>query len=206
MSMTRVHPDDGVLRALLDRELAVHTSIRVRLHVRSCTECGARLRELRSEGDAVAALIRSAAPEIDTDEAWARFLVRSGRAAGGQGGEGRSGEGSVRHRHPAWLALSATIAIATAVAVFALLTPESGPPDSGELLAMVSAARARSDEVVRDACCQDHDGGEFPDDGLLTLSLPGERVAVVIIYEDVDDSGTFTPGDIVRYVSRESMH
>lgn len=200
--MTRVHPDDGVLRALIDRELAVHERIRVRLHVRFCTQCGARLRELRAEGDAVAALIRSAAPEIDTDEAWARFLVRSGRAAGGEGG---SGEGSVRHRPPAWVALSATIAIASAVAVFALLTPESGPPDSGELLAMVSAARERSDEVVRDACCQDHDGGEFPDDGLLTLSLPGERVAVVIIYEDVDDSGTFTPGDIVRYVSRKSM-
>jgi hypothetical protein len=29
----------------------------------------------------------------------------------------------------------------------------------------------------------------------------GEKVTVVIVYEDVDRSGTFTHGDIVRYVS-----
>jgi len=39
------------------------------------------------------------------------------------------------------------------------------------------------------------------DDGLLTLSTVGEKVTVVIVYEDVDHSGTFTRGDIVRYVS-----
>ncbi|MEO6210739.1 MAG: zf-HC2 domain-containing protein [Gemmatimonadaceae bacterium] len=39
------------------------------------------------------------------------------------------------------------------------------------------------------------------DDGLLTLSTIGEKVIVVIVYEDVDHSGTFTHGDIVRSVS-----
>lgn len=37
--------------------------------------------------------------------------------------------------------------------------------------------------------------------GLLTLSSVGEKVTVVIVYEDMDKSGTFTRGDIVRYVS-----
>lgn len=189
--MTPVHPADGVLRALLDRELSIRETIRVRLHVLLCASCGERMEALRARGEAVASLIRFSDPEIDTEDAWARFLVRSGR------------EGSrLRHRMPSWTAPAVTIAAMIAVAVFALFTPDGGPPDDGELFAMVSAARERSDEVVRDACCQDHDGGERPDDGLLTLSLPGERVAVVIIYEDVDASGTFTPGDIVRYVSR----
>ncbi|MEO7038849.1 MAG: sigma factor [Gemmatimonadaceae bacterium] len=55
--------------------------------------------------------------------------------------------------------------------------------------------------LLRDACCSDHDGGDRDDDGLLTLSSVGEKVTVVIVYEDVDHSGTFTHGDIVRYVS-----
>ncbi|MBA2685545.1 MAG: hypothetical protein H0U66_13745 [Gemmatimonadaceae bacterium] len=56
-------------------------------------------------------------------------------------------------------------------------------------------------ELLRDACCSDHHGGDMNDDGPLTLSSIGEKVTVVIVYEDVDHSGTFTQGDIVRYVS-----
>lgn len=51
------------------------------------------------------------------------------------------------------------------------------------------------------SCCSDHDGGDRNDDGSLTLSTVGEKVTVVIVYADVDHSGTFTHGDIVRYVS-----
>jgi len=186
--MTRAHPSEGTLQALLDGELRPWTALCLRLHLRRCSACRARLEDLHVRGTAIASLLRGAAPEIDAEEAWARFVVLSG--------------GRASRRVPARGAWSAAIAISAVVAVLALLIPDAGPPDEGELLAMVRAARAQHGEVVRDACCEDHDGGEYPDDGLLTLNLPGERVAVVVIYEDVDGSGTFTPGDIVRYVSK----
>jgi hypothetical protein len=71
-----------------------------------------------------------------------------------------------------------------------------------DAFALVREAQAHpAQALLRDACCSDHDGGDRPDDGLLTLSSVGEKVTVVIVYEDVDKSGTFTRGDIVRYVS-----
>jgi len=71
-----------------------------------------------------------------------------------------------------------------------------------DAFALVRQAQAHpATSLLRDACCSDHDGGDRDDDGLLTLSSVGEHVTVVIVYEDVDHSGTFTHGDIVRYVS-----
>jgi hypothetical protein len=71
-----------------------------------------------------------------------------------------------------------------------------------DAFALVREAQAHpATSLLRDACCSDHDGGDRDDDGLLTLSSVGEKVTVVIVYEDVDHSGTFTHDDIVRYVS-----
>jgi hypothetical protein len=186
--MTRAHPAEGTLQALLDSELRPWTAFRLRFHLRRCADCRRALDEIRVRDDTIASLLRGAAPEIDAEDAWARFVVRSG--------------GRANRRATSRGAWSAAIVVSAMIAVLALLTPDTGEPDAGELLAMVSAAREGHGEVVRDACCEDHDGGAYADDGLLTLNLPGERVAVVVIYEDVDGSGTFTPGDIVRYVSK----
>ena len=57
-------------------------------------------------------------------------------------------------------------------------------------------------QITRDICCADHDGGGLADDGLFTLSQPGEAVTVVAVYEDVDGNGVLSAGDIVRYFSR----
>jgi hypothetical protein len=71
-----------------------------------------------------------------------------------------------------------------------------------DLLDLVRTARGHPEtNTIRDLCCEDHDGGTKPDDGLLTLNTAGEHVRVVVIYEDSDGSGSFTPGDLVRYAS-----
>ncbi len=196
--MTRAHPVEGTLQALLDSELRPWTAFRLRFHLRRCADCRRALDEIRVRHHTITALLHGAAPEVDAEEAWARFVVRSGGRASRRATSHATSHATSRG---AW---SAAIVVSAMIAALALLTPDTDPPDAGELLAMVSAAREGEGhgEVVRDACCEDHDGGAYADDGLLTLNLPGERVAVVVIYEDVDGSGTFTPGDIVRYVSQ----
>lgn len=187
--ITRSHPTEGALQAFLDGESGAWASLHLRLHLRGCAACRQNLEEIRARGATIATLIHRATPEVDPEEAWARFVVRSG--------------GRADRRTPSRRSWSAAVAALVVLAFIALLLPDRHPPDSGEVFAMVRAAQAHeAPEVVRDACCEDHDGGDFPDDGLLTLSLPGERVTVVVIYEDIDHSGTFTPGDIMRYVSR----
>lgn len=70
------------------------------------------------------------------------------------------------------------------------------------LLAVVGWLALRPDAPVGagrlDRCCFDLDGAGPADDGLVILALPGEAIARVSLYEDVDGSGTFTPGDVVR--------
>lgn len=50
-----------------------------------------------------------------------------------------------------------------------------------------------------DHCCEDLDGGGDADDGLVVVSRGDRDVARLQIYEDKDQSGSFTPGDPVRF-------
>ncbi|MBK8002676.1 MAG: hypothetical protein IPK12_01750 [Gemmatimonadetes bacterium] len=50
-----------------------------------------------------------------------------------------------------------------------------------------------------DHCCNDLDGGGDADDGLVVVSRGDRDVARLRIYEDRDRSGSFTPGDPVRF-------
>ncbi|MBK5187288.1 MAG: hypothetical protein JJD97_03530, partial [Gemmatimonadaceae bacterium] len=96
----------------------------------------------------------------------------------------------------------AALALATAALIVTALRGGMRTVPDADAFALVREAQAHpARELLRDACCSDHDGGDRADDGLLTLSTVGEKVTVVIVYEDVDRSGTFTHGDIVRYVS-----
>ncbi|MBX6332406.1 MAG: zf-HC2 domain-containing protein, partial [Gemmatimonadaceae bacterium] len=90
MSRRHAHPADGALQALLDGEASLWETLRLRLHLRRCAACRTRWGEARARGAAIAAIIRSAAPEIDTREAWARFVVRSGGEAGHRGTRSRA--------------------------------------------------------------------------------------------------------------------
>jgi hypothetical protein len=54
-------------------------------------------------------------------------------------------------------------------------------------------------EITVDRCCQDLDGGGTADDGILVITRDGESVDRLVVYEDRDGSGAFSPGDLVRF-------
>jgi anti-sigma factor RsiW len=186
----REHPTEGELQALLDGELPRARVIVMRAHLLRCLTCRARAEAARSTSEMVNALLRRSTPAVDSASAWARLVVRSG------------GRAEKQVRSPLRWSSAAALALATAALVVTMIRSTSRTSSGADAFALVSEARAHpSQALLRDACCSDHDGGDRADDGLLTLSTVGEKVTVVIVYEDVDHSGTFTHGDVVRYVS-----
>ncbi len=184
----REHPTEGALQGLLDGELPVARAIVVKTHLLRCEECRARMEATRETARMVNALLRRSTPQVDSASAWARLVTRSG------------GRAESRMRGPAqW---TSAVALATAALIVTMIRGSSQSASGADAFALVREAQAHpATALLRDACCSDHDGGDRDDDGLLTLSTIGEKVTVVIVYEDVDHSGTFTHGDIVRYVS-----
>jgi hypothetical protein len=184
----REHLAEGELQALLDGELPSARALVVRAHLLRCASCRARTNATRETAALVNALLRRSTPKVDSASAWARLVVRSG------------GRAKAR-RGPAQWVSAAALALATAALIVTMVRASRSIAGT-DALALVREAQAHpAQALLRDACCSDHDGGDRPDDGLLTLSSVGEKVTVVIVYEDVDRSGTFTHGDIVRYVS-----
>lgn len=182
----REHPAEGELQALLDGELPNARLLLVRGHLLRCDACRARVDAARETAALVDALLRRTTPKVDSASAWERLVVRSG----GRAAKSRR-----------WTPVAA-VALAAAALIVTLAHGGSRSGAGADAFALVREALAHpAKSLLRDACCSDHDGGDRPDDGLLTLSSVGERVTVVIVYEDVDRSGTFTDGDIVRYVS-----
>jgi len=186
----REHPAEGELQALLDGELPRARAIVVRAHLLRCESCRARAEAARATSEMVNALLRRSTPAVDSASAWARLVVRSG------------GRAERQERGMSRWASAAALALATAALIVTMVRSTSRAAPGADAFALVREAQAHpAQAMLRDACCSDHDGGDRPDDGLLTLSTIGEKVTVVIVYEDVDHTGTFTHGDIVRYVS-----
>ncbi|HEV7704282.1 MAG TPA: zf-HC2 domain-containing protein [Gemmatimonadaceae bacterium] len=186
----RAHPAEGELQALLDGEIPRARAIVVRAHLLRCESCRARVEAARATSAMVNALLRRSTPAVDSASAWERLVVRSG------------GRAETPKRGPARWTSAAALALATAALIVTMVRGTSRTTPGADAFALVREAQAHpAQSLLRDACCSDHDGGDRPDDGLLTLSTIGEKVTVVIVYEDVDHSGTFTHGDIVRYVS-----
>ena len=92
-------------------------------------------------------------------------------------GERSKGAVSPRRRRPALVAVAAAL-MAVASAALLLRAPGS---------------------VVVDRCCYDLDGGGDADDGVVVFAERDARVHQLRIYEDLDDSGSFTTGDLVRF-------
>jgi hypothetical protein len=66
-------------------------------------------------------------------------------------------------------------------------------------LALGGGMLAHTDSrVLVDRCCYDFDGGGVPDDGVILLAERDAAVERLRIYEDLDGSRTFSPGDLVR--------
>ena len=81
-----------------------------------------------------------------------------------------------RHRRAALAAVAAALVVAVG-ATLVLRAPAS---------------------VVVDRCCYDLDGGGSADDGVVVIGERDAKVHQLRIYEDLDGSGDFTAGDIVR--------
>ncbi|HEU5303512.1 MAG TPA: hypothetical protein VFU40_02605 [Gemmatimonadales bacterium] len=70
---------------------------------------------------------------------------------------------------------------------------------AGSALALATLGPlAGADRVTVDRCCYDLDGGGEADDGVLILAEPDARVHRLRVYEDLDGSGSYTSGDLVR--------
>ena len=188
----REHPAEGELQALLDGELPHARRLLVRGHLLHCGACRARADAARETAALVDALLRRSTPKPHGASAWVRLVVQSG----GPAANFRRG---LARRAPLAAAALAAAALALIVSMVRGVPQRNAGADAFALVRDAQAHPAVS--LMRDACCSDHDGGDRPDDGLLTLSSAGEQVMAVIVYEDVDRSGSFTYGDIVRYVS-----
>jgi hypothetical protein len=91
-------------------------------------------------------------------------------------GEASKGALPPRHRRPALAAVAVALVMVTGAAL------------------LLRAPRA----VVVDRCCYDLDGGGDADDGVVVFAEPDAKVHQLRIYEDLDDSGGLTAGDLVR--------
>jgi hypothetical protein len=91
----------------------------------------------------------------------------------------RGGSSSSRRRH-------------LAVAAAALLTAVTALSFAGFIPLPGGAV------ITVDRCCYDLDGGGPADDGVLVLAQRDSKVHRLRIYEDLDGSRSFTPGDLVR--------
>jgi len=91
-----------------------------------------------------------------------------------------------RHRRPALAAVAAAL-VMVAGAALVLRAPGS---------------------IVVDRCCYDLDGGGDADDGVVVLAKRDAKVDQLRIYEDLDGSGSFTSGDLIRLDrgGRPAMH
>ena len=94
-------------------------------------------------------------------------------------GERSKGAVPPRRRRPALMgfaALAATLVLA-----------------AGTALALRGSGR-----VVVYRCCYDLDGGGETDDGVVVFAERDAKVHQLRVYEDLDGSASFTPGDLVR--------
>ncbi len=66
------------------------------------------------------------------------------------------------------------------------------------LVAGAALALRAPPSVMVDRCCYDLDGGGDPDDGVVVLAERDAKVHQLLIYEDLDDSRSYTAGDLVR--------
>jgi hypothetical protein len=122
--------------------------------------------------------------ELDRKLRAVRFTPRasfgpelSGRLRRGDQPSAKGGPGSRRYL--------ATAAAAVLTAAGALTLAYLGPLTGAEV-------------VTVDRCCYDLDGGGVVDDGVLILAERDAKVHRLVVYEDLDGSGNYSPGDLVR--------
>lgn|GEM_PF-500977 len=218
---TKRHPSAGALEALRDREGPIGSRLATRVHLWRCPSCAARATAAREAAERAGALLAAPARITgvawpDTEDAWARVMVRSG---------GSVASITARTRRIGMVGAVTVAAAGLVVAVslqrwsasdlvtrmYRLSTQDVDTPkrpsrrdvDFGRsVVALEASGRV---ERLSDVCCADRDGEGPADDGVLTLRLAGSRSPVVILYEDNEHRGRFQPGDVVLNVSRPGL-
>ena len=179
--MTRRHPPDGTLRGYVDGELSMRQRARVRRHAARCAECRQRLGDVEVAGDRTSSLLGVLTPRADVVESWERLGVLTGRTR-------------PRSRFSPASAFMAGGVSAAALAASVLLLH----PAPTRLLGRVHGVGTFSS--VLDRCCAESDASLR--EGVLTVDMPGVGSPLRVRYTDVDGSGSFSTGDIVRSVSQ----
>lgn len=98
--------------------------------------------------------------------------------------EGRFRRGEVPLRAPrriGWFSGAAALASLGAAALWFLVVVPRAP-------------------ITIDQCCQDLDGGGEADDGVVVIARNGTDVKYLQVYEDLDGSRSYTPGDRILYM------
>jgi hypothetical protein len=176
------HPGPESLRAYLDRELGWWARLRCARHLRGCPWCRERLAAEAELEHRAAALLADSAPEVDPLEGWRRLETLAGPA--------------VRLRplaplgSPARLAAAGLGVAVIAVTAVLLLRGTTGP-----------GGQAGADARLQDICCWDLDGGGPGDDGVVTVTLPGQQVLGLTVYEDRNGNGALSGEDPIRFAS-----
>ena len=176
------HLSDGTLRAMADRQLSLPRRIAASIHISHCRRCRDALAAIRRDALRAQHLLGMLDGTVDTVSAWHRIEAR---------------HPELRRPERATLASGSSRLAWVVAAVFALAT----------LTLAADRLRVGSPVMVgdtgrQDICCWDLDGGGRSDDGVMTRSSAGELLDCVVLYDDLDRSRSFTPGDAVRYISR----
>jgi hypothetical protein len=106
------HPDDGLLRRLVDEPVGVPDADRA--HVASCDACLDRFAAVRADADAARAVLAVPAPAVDVDRAWARLSSGSAAApatAADPAAPARAGRWRAALRRPLVAALGAAVLV-----------------------------------------------------------------------------------------------
>lgn len=211
------HPPESLLVALADGESSGFGRAGLLLHLAVCRRCRGRFIAIRAGKRAIREALAPLTIPARSADAWARLILLHTAPNPG--------------RIPAaMLGLAAGVLLLVALA--RALAPREGPtaeflaaierlptrPDLGDapparearqdsrfiaqLLALTHTGAA---EVMRDDCCDDHDGEGPADDGIFAARLPEARLALHVMYDDADGTRTLSPGDLVRSVSRSTV-
>ncbi len=176
------HPGAESLRAYLDRELGWWARLRCARHLRGCPSCREWLAAEAELEHRAAALLAGAALEVNPLDGWRRLETLAGPAVRLQP--------LTPLGAPARLAAAGLGVAAIAATAVLLLRGTTGPD-----------GRAGADAKLQDVCCWDLDGGGPGDDGVVTVTLPGQQVLGLTVYEDRNGNGTLSGEDPIRFAS-----
>ncbi|MBP9200819.1 MAG: zf-HC2 domain-containing protein [Gemmatimonadales bacterium] len=215
---SRSHPPERALVALADRELPWRERAGLAHHLLGCPRCRQRLAGIQEQRAEIRRALHSLDLEPGTEGAWQRFAVLAAlRPARRSSGVRRLATAAAlvvavggalwpsRPAAPTHEFLRALEALPSRADLQDAPPARAAREDAAfirQLLALAASGEAR---VVRDVCCNDHDGEGPADDGLFAAAVPREGLSLHVMYDDADRTQTLSPGDLVRSVAKSTL-